>query len=154
MFFFRKPPSPHCLKLPQFSKSCPKKIVSFALWRHLDGKVACILENGIVAEKRVPLSWEKVLWFQADRSSWPRGFKKCQTMFFHANTIKKGQKNAKLWRTCQTPFFHAKQLQKRPNFWNLALKVPTWQPCELLLSLELILWRFVSMLLFRSKGQR
>jgi len=30
-------------------------------------------------------------------------------MFFHANTIKKGQKNAKLWRTYQTPFFHAKQ---------------------------------------------
>jgi len=55
--------------------------------------------------------------------------KKRQTMFFHANTIKKGQKNAKLWRTCQTPFFHAKPLRKRPNFWNLALKMPTWQPC-------------------------
>jgi len=41
----------------------------------------------------------------------------------------KRPKNAKLWRTCQTPFFHAKQLQKRPNFWNLALKMPTWQPC-------------------------
>ena len=23
---------------------------------------------------------------------------------------------------------HAKQLQKRPNFRNLALKMPTWQP--------------------------
>ena len=32
-------------------------------------------------------------------------------MFFHANTIKKGQKNAKLWRSCQTPFFHAKPLE-------------------------------------------
>jgi len=51
-------------------------------------------------------------------------------MFFHANTIKKGQKNAKLRHTCQTPFFHAKPLSKRPNFWNLALKMPTWQPCS------------------------
>jgi len=37
--------------------------------------------------------------------------KKCQTMTYVANTI-----------------FHAKQLQRRPNFWNLALKMPTRQP--------------------------
>jgi len=39
----------------------------------------------------------------------------------------KRPKNAKLGRTCKTPLFHAKPLQKRPNFWNLALKMPTWQ---------------------------
>jgi len=37
--------------------------------------------------------------------------------------------------TCQTPFFNAKQLSKRPNFWNLALKMPTWQPSNSVLYL-------------------
>jgi len=39
----------------------PKKVLSFALQRQLDGKAACIFENGTVAEKRGPLSWVKVL---------------------------------------------------------------------------------------------
>jgi len=46
---------------------------------------------------------------------------------FFMTTHQKRPKNAKLWRTCQTPFFHAKQLLKRPNFRNLAVKMPTWQ---------------------------
>ena len=41
----------------------------------------------------------------------------------------KRPKNARLWRTCPTPLFHAKPLWKKPNFWNLALKIPIWQPC-------------------------
>jgi len=39
-------------------------------------------------------------------------------MFFHANTIKKGQTMTYMPNT----IFHAKQLQKRPNFWNFGLK--------------------------------
>ena len=57
----------------------------------------------------------------------PEVLKNAKQCFFVPTASKKGQKNAKLWRTCQTMFFHAKQLQKRPNFWNLAIKMPTWQ---------------------------
>ena len=39
----------------------PKNALSPALWRHVDGKAACIFENSIVAEKRGPLSSEKAL---------------------------------------------------------------------------------------------
>jgi len=46
--------------------------------------------------------------------------------------MKKGQKNAKIWRTCQIPFFHAKQLLKRPNFGNLALKSQPGSPGPIL----------------------
>jgi len=42
--------------------------------------------------------------------------KNAKQRFFSANTIEKGLKHAKLWRTCQTAFFHAKPLQIRPNF--------------------------------------
>jgi len=63
-----------------------------------------------VAEKRGPLSSEKDLNSKPTAATEPAISKKCQTMFFHANTIKKGQKDAKQRRTCQTPFFHAKPL--------------------------------------------
>ena len=86
----------------------PQKVSSFALWRHLDAKTARIFENGTVVEKRGPLSWEKVIWFQTDSSNWARSFKKCQTMCFHANTTK----NAKLWRKCQIPFFMPNHFKK------------------------------------------
>jgi len=33
------------------------------VFKVLDSKAACIFENGTVAEKRGPLSWEKVLYF-------------------------------------------------------------------------------------------
>jgi len=37
---------------------------------------------------------------------------------------------------------------KRPNFWNLALKMPTWQPCQAWfdywLSFAKLIFRFIS----------
>jgi len=48
-------------------------------------------------------------------------------MFFHANTIKKGQKMPNYDVHAKHHFF-TKPLHKKPNFWNLALKMPTWQP--------------------------
>jgi len=49
--------------------------------------------------------------------------------YFSLPTPWKKAKNTKLWRSWQTPFFSWQTTSKRPNFWNLALKMPTWQPC-------------------------
>jgi len=48
-----------------------------------------------VAEKRGPLSSEKALNSKPTAATESEILKKFQTMFFHVNTIKKGQKNAK-----------------------------------------------------------
>jgi len=132
MFIFQKQHSPllrhcYCTMCRSFRSLGQKRIMSLVLWRHLDDKAACIFENETVVEKRGPLPWENVLNSKPTAATEPEVSKKCQTMFFQANTILKGQKNANLWRTCQTPFFQIKPLWKRPNFWNLASKMPTWQ---------------------------
>jgi len=49
-----------------------------------------------MTEKRGTLSCKKALNSKPTTATEPEVSKKCQTMFFHANTIKKSQKNAKL----------------------------------------------------------
>ena len=92
--------------------------MSLSLWRHLDGKAACISENVTLAEKRGPLSSEKALNSKPTAATEPEVSKKCQTMFFHANTIKKGQK---------MPNYdvHTKHHIFMPNHHK---NTPTWQP--------------------------
>jgi len=55
-------------------------------------------------------------------------FSKTAKQHFFVPTPSKKEENAKLWRTWQTSFFHVKPLSKKPSFWKLALKMPTWQP--------------------------
>jgi len=49
-------------------------------------------------------------------------------MFLHASTIKKAKKMPKYDVHAKRHFFMPNHFKKRPNFWNLALKMPTWQP--------------------------
>jgi len=55
-----------------------------------------------------------------------RGFKNAKQCF-HATTIKKAKKRQTMTYMPNT-IFSCQTTKKRPNFWNLALKMPTWQP--------------------------
>jgi len=103
--------------------------MSLALWRRLDGKIACIFENGTVAEKRGPLSPEKAFNFKPTAASESGISKKCQTMYFHANTIKKGQKIPNDDVHAKHHFFMTNHFKKGQISGIWPQKMPTWQPC-------------------------
>jgi len=70
--------------------------MSFALWRHLDGKAACIFENATVVEKEDHCPEKKLYNSKSTAATEPEVSKKCQTTFLMPTpSVQKGQKNAK-----------------------------------------------------------
>ena len=76
---------------------------------------------GLWQKREDILSPEKALNFKPTAVTEPDVSKKVKQCFFMPTPSKKAK---------QLPNYdvHAKPLSKRPNFWNLALKMPTWQP--------------------------
>jgi len=95
--------------VPQFSKSSLKSIV-FCLVTSLRRQSRLYLRERDHGKEERIFALRKSSIIPSRQQQLSQGFKEYQTMFFHGHPIKKGQKNAKLWRTCQTPLFHAKPL--------------------------------------------
>jgi len=99
----------------------------FALWRHLDDKAACIFEKGTVVEKRGPLKFllRKVL-IPSRQQQLSQRFQKNAKQYFSCQHHQERPKKCQTMTYMPSNIFYAKPLFKMPNFWNLALKMPTW----------------------------
>jgi len=107
---------------PQFSKFRPKSIRSSALWRHLDGKAACIFENGTVVEKRKPLSWEKVLYkFKPTAVNELEVLKNAKQCFFMPTSSEKA-KNCRTMTYIPSTILLCQTTLKKAKFLEFGLK--------------------------------
>jgi len=106
--------------VPQFSKSCPKKYYTFCPVTSIRWQSRLYLREWDRGWKKRTFVLRKSLWFHADSTNWTRGFKKCQTMFFHANTIKNGQKRQTMTYMPNT-IFSCQSTFKKANFVEFGL---------------------------------